>query len=46
MISVMGYFFLGVMRAQEFSHRIAQTNINGDKQREVVRVNASHIQFA
>ncbi len=42
----MGYFFFGVMRAQEFTHRTAQTNINGDKQREVVRVNASHIQFA
>jgi hypothetical protein len=46
MISVVGYFFLGVMRAQEFTHQTAQTNINGDKQREVVRVNASHIQFA
>ncbi len=46
MISVVGYFFLGVMQAQEFTHRTAQTNINGDKQGEVVRVNASHIQFA
>ncbi len=46
MISVVGYFFFGVMRAQEFTHRTAQTNINGDKQREVVRINASHIQFA
>jgi len=34
------------MRAQEFTHRTAETNINGDKQREVVRINASHIQFA
>jgi hypothetical protein len=34
------------MRAQEFTHRTAETNINGDKQWEVVRVNASHIQFA
>jgi hypothetical protein len=34
------------MGAQEFTHRTAETNINGDKQREVVRVNASHIQFA
>ncbi len=45
MISVLGYFFLGVMGAQGVTHRTAGTNINGDKQREVVRVNASHIQF-
>jgi hypothetical protein len=34
------------MWAQEFTHRTAETNINEDKQQEVVRVNASHIQFA
>jgi hypothetical protein len=31
MILVLGYFFLGVMGAQKFTHRIAETNINGDK---------------
>ncbi len=31
------------MRAQEFTHRTAETNINGDRQQEVVRVNASHV---
>jgi hypothetical protein len=36
MISVVGYFFFGVMRAQEFTHWTAQININGDKQQEVV----------
>jgi len=46
MISVLGYFFFGVMQAQEFTHQTAETNINGDKQQEVVRVDASHIQFA
>jgi hypothetical protein len=46
MISVLGYLFFGVMRAEEFTHRTVETNINGDKQQEVVRVNASHIQFA
>jgi hypothetical protein len=45
MISVLGYFFLGVMQAQEFTHRNAETNINGDEQQDVVRVNANHIQF-
>jgi hypothetical protein len=27
MISIVGYFFLGVMRAQEFTHRTAQTSM-------------------
>jgi hypothetical protein len=35
MISVLGYFFLRVMRAQEFTHRTAETNINEDEQQKV-----------
>jgi hypothetical protein len=31
---VLGYFFFGVVRAREFTHRTAETNINGDQQQE------------
>ncbi len=44
--SVPGYFFFGVVRTREFTHRTAETNINRDRQQEVVRVNANHVQFA
>ncbi len=43
--SVLGYFFFEVVRAREFTHRTAKTNINRDQQQEVVRVNANHVQF-
>jgi hypothetical protein len=35
MISVLGYFFLRVMQAQEFTHRTTEININGDEQQKV-----------